>query len=407
MEISDEYTESSVEEVKSSTSDSDSIVSSVEDIHNWSFITDPDRQPAESESIECCRESLSSDSISVISEGEDLRLESSDSVQTTSSVELVHSTQEQVKTDHIPSNQETLIAKKNVIWTTPLVLSVVLATNAAILYGQSRIYQNVMNEFKILQENRVSELLNNTSKTSKCITELEMENDRLKQEIERLKRVDVKSELEKQIHQTMLELLSKQKAREDDVPIEPLPNQNPVKNAKYLENEFRAFLDNNVPLTEVTEEKVLPKICYNKYATQDATFSEQCNFGHANEKIPKISRTLPKICYNKYATQDALFSEDCNFGKYENDEPVRAEGYSEYDQLHDNRKQKLLPSFCYNRHVTQDALFSEECNFVDAKLQNRRMKIKKNIIKEVRHRRLNQNLKGYRTTSNPLPNRRN
>ncbi|XP_053695639.1 uncharacterized protein LOC128743140 [Sabethes cyaneus] len=388
MEMSVQYTISSAEGAKpNQSSDSESIVSSVEDINNWSFISDPDMQndvqPLESESIECCRESFSSDSISVISEGEDLRLESSDSVQTNSSIELVNHTQEHVENNETAVISETATAKKSIIWTTPLVLGVVLATNAAIFYGHSRIYQNMITEFKALQENRITELLNNTAKNLKCITELEIENGRLREEIKRLKKIDDASELEKRIHRTVLEFLSQQKSTADEAPIQF--------------TQFKTVLDHKTP----------PDV--------DASFRHD----EIDEKAPKISqdklRTLPKICYNKYAIQDALFSEDCNFGKHKRSEESESELFednSEYDQPYDNSKRKLLPTFCYNQRVTQDALFAEECDFGETPEKPphaKRMKFKKVPAEGNHHHhgRRRHGRKGSGATSSALPSRRN
>ncbi|XP_055542072.1 uncharacterized protein LOC129727860 [Wyeomyia smithii] len=410
MEISDQYVTPPAEESKPTTSDSESMISSIEDIHNWSFVTDPDMQndgqPIESGSIECCRESFSSDSISVISEGEDLHLETFSSVQTnTSSIELIDHTEKYVENYHkAMASQEALPVRKSVIWTTPLVLGVVLATNAAILYGHSRIYQNVMNEFKTLQDIRVSELMNSTSKSLKCINDLETENGQLREEIERLKRIDIKSELEKHIHQTVLKLLSEHKSKMDDY-------RETVRNAKYHEIQFKTFLNNNSPSKEIKDEAAQPEFCYDKYATQDATFSEKCNFGHDDNDLNKIPqaktrrgrkrrRILPKICYNKYATQDALFSEECNFGKHTKDKSETFKDSSE--QLNDYSKQKVLPSFCYNQRVTQDALFAEECNFGESHARHAKPKLMKAKKATIKRSRQDRSPRGHN-----LPNERN
>ncbi|XP_058824815.1 uncharacterized protein LOC131685242 isoform X2 [Topomyia yanbarensis] len=360
-----------VQSTNPTSSESGSITSSVEDLQSWSLLTDSEQQSEDhlntinrvkresSENSLNSQDSCSSDSISVISESEE-------ALPHTRLLNTHFVPEEDVKNkedaDQVPAKDETSqLPRKMITWTTPLVLGVVLATNAAILYGHSRMYHNLVGELKIVHEARIADLMNNTAKNLERISELELENSKLRNQIECLKCADTPTELGEQIYQSVVKMLTSQ-----------------VKNKVT-----RTLLKPEI----ADDEHILnlggpPPDDYTNPNSQDEIFSEDSKVEQDNIPKPdnlkmpfpsqgdvKKFRALPSYCYNSFAVQDALFSEECNFDqtKQIDRDPHPGDAFLKDDAPPLKGNLKRLPIFCYNKYATQDALYSADCDYGEIK----------------------------------------
>ncbi|XP_058455905.1 uncharacterized protein LOC131433105 [Malaya genurostris] len=341
-------------------SDSGSIASSVEDLQSWSLLTDSEPQSenpltwtsemkrAAIENSLKSQDSCSSDSISVISEGED----TSSDVRQRNRYAVAPETNVPTEVGNEGTGETTNTPRKVLTWTTPLVLGVVLATNAAILYGHSRVYHSLVGELKAAHDARLEDLMNITAKNLDRIAELEFENNKLRNQIETLKVVDGPIELDEQIYQTVLKVLTSEfKSKESQFFSNEMTEKANDREDIFI---FDGPPPDDKTKPDLIEEQVhaLPSYCYNSYAVQDALFSEDCDSVRMENKdqnsedatVTDNSRRkrqeLPRLCYNKYAMQDALFSKLCDYGQIKTMHKQRKPKHSKKILMKENYHQK-------------------------------------------------------------------
>ncbi|XP_038118571.1 uncharacterized protein LOC6041942 isoform X2 [Culex quinquefasciatus] len=161
--------------------------------------------------------------------------------------------------------------------TSVVVLGMVVTAIVAVLVGNSRLHTNRVDEFSFQHEQRISEL--------------ELENNILKNEMNKLKHLYTRSELDEQVQQADTEwakvldekLAEEQERAQPEPEPEPEPESpagEPLKFRKVppqdedVKHNVVWSGDDGQPMLIADKDYVLPDFCFNKDAVQDDLFSE-------------------------------------------------------------------------------------------------------------------------------------
>lgn len=197
--------------------------------------------------------------------------------------------------------EDAIVPWRHVNRTSFVIFSIVLTGIAAILVGNSRMY-----------ENRATI---NTFDHEKRLSELELENTILKNEMNKLKHLYTRSELDEQVQQAEFEWMqAMDQEMQDQSPAEPEPQPEPEPSTSAQPEPEQPQMrrvppqDDNVrhrvvwsgddgqPMLIADKDYVLPEFCYNKNAVQDELFSEYSS-KYCDSKKRKIDAKLKKAEY--------------------------------------------------------------------------------------------------------------
>lgn len=200
---------------------------------------------------------------------------------------------------------DALVPWRHVNRTSFVVLSILMTGIAAILVGNSRVYENRANVDSFNHEQRLSEL--------------ELENTILKNEMNKLKHLYTQSELDEQVQQAEFEWMqAMDQEMQDQSPVEPEPQPEPeppmttttttepkpeqpqVRRVPPQDENIRHKVvwsgDDGQPMLIADKDYVLPEFCYNKNAVKDELFSEYST-KYCDSKQRKIEAKLKKAEY--------------------------------------------------------------------------------------------------------------
>lgn len=167
--------------------------------------------------------------------------------------------------------EDGLVPWRNVTRNYVVVLGVFVTAIAAILVGNSRIYTDKIDEYNFQHEQRISEL--------------ELENNILKNEMNKLKHLYTRTELDEQVQQAdsdwakvLEEKLAEEQAQAEPEPEtpteEPLVFRKVPPQDEDIVHKVVWSGDDGQPMLIADKDYVLPDFCFNKDAVQDALFSE-------------------------------------------------------------------------------------------------------------------------------------
>lgn len=260
-------------------------------------------------------EDLSSDGISVISESSDAephrrKVHLAKGIPALPEVDLSKQTQlsrkrrisGEVSDDE---SKELVRADSLVPWsqvgrTSVVLVGMVVTALVAILVGNSRTFNNRVDEYKFQHEQRISEL--------------ELENNILKNEMNKLKHLYTRTELDEQVQQADVEwekVLEEKLAEEEQVQeqaqeAEPEPTAEPespteeplvFRKVPPQDEDIKRRVvwsgDDGQPMLIADKDYVLPDFCFNKNAVQDDLFSEYSS-KYCDIKKRKVEAKLRK-----------------------------------------------------------------------------------------------------------------